>query len=252
MRSEPKRPVARLLRSEMRIIFSVVLVVIGILLGPGLLATSAADDDGVALGILYDTSGSMNEPVPNSHGSTSPKYIIANRAVLAIVKQIQTFATNGVTGAPRKVDVGLFTFSKDGAQEVVKLGAFDPGAIEKWVKDFSKPSGGTPLGNALKTVSQAVIDSPMPRKHVLVITDGANTIGPAPDRVIPDINRAADKKQTSVFTHFIAFDVDAKVFSGVKKQGANVASAADESQLNSQLDFILQNQILLEKPSNKK
>jgi hypothetical protein len=38
----------------------------------------------------------------------------------------------------------------------------------------------------------------------------------------------------------------------VKKQGASVASAADESQLNSQLDFILQNQILLEKPSKTK
>ena len=235
----------------MRVIFSVVLVTIGIFLGPGLSASSAADDDGVALGILYDTSGSMNEPVPNSHGSTSPKYVIANRAVLAIVKQIQTFATNGVTGTPRKVDVGLFTFSKDGAQEVVKLGPFDPSAIQNWATNFSKPTGATPLGNALRTVSQAVLDSPMPRKHVLVITDGANTVGPAPDRVMPDINRAADKKQNSVFVHFIAFDVDAKVFSGVKKQGANVASAADETQLNSQLDFILQNQILLEKPSKK-
>jgi hypothetical protein len=46
--------------------------------------------------------------------------------------------------------------------------------------------------------------------------------------------------------------VDAKVFNGVKKQGASVASAADETQLNSQLDFILQNQILLEKPSKTK
>jgi hypothetical protein len=236
----------------MRILFSVVLVTIGILLGPGLLVASAADDDGVALGILYDTSGSMSEAVPNSHGSTSPKYVIANRAVLAIVKQIQAFTTNGVTGAPRTVDVGLFTFSKDGAQEVVKLGPFDPGAIEKWVEDFSKPAGATPLGNALRTASQAVMDSPMPRKHVLVITDGANTVGPAPDQVLPAINRAAEKKQDSLFVHFIAFDVDAKVFNGVKKQGASVASAADETQLNSQLDFILQNQILLEKPSKTK
>jgi hypothetical protein len=216
-----------------------------------LLHLSAADDDGVALAILYDTSGSMNDPVADSHGASSPKFVIANRALLAVVKQIQVFTTNGVTGAPRKVDVGLFIFNQNGAQEVVKLGPFDPDAIQKWAKSFSKPNGGTPLGNALKTVSQAVIDSPQPRKHVLVITDGANTVGPAPDQVMGAITRAADKKQASLFTHFIAFDVDAKVFSGVKKQGANVASAADESQLNSQLDFILQNQILLEKPSKK-
>jgi hypothetical protein len=236
----------------MRIISSVVLVTMGVLLGLGSLPVFAADDDGVALGILYDTSGSMNEPVPNSRGSSSPKYVIANRALLAIVKQVQTFTTNGVTGAPRKVDVGLYTFSKDGAKEVVKLGAFDPDAIQKWVANFSKPDGGTPLGNSLRTVSQAVLNSPMPRKHVLVITDGMNTVGPDPDKVMPAINRAAEKKQNPVFVHFIAFDVDAKVFNGVKKQGASVASAADESQLNSQLDFILQNQILLEKPSKTK
>lgn len=251
MRSEPKRPVEGRSRSRMRITFSVLLVFIGILWGPGLVAASAADDDGVALGILYDTSGSMNDPVPNSKGTTSPKYMIANRALLAVVKQIQVFTTNGVSGAPKKVDVGLFTFSPSGAQEVVKLAPFDADAIQKWAKGFSQPNGGTPLGNALRTVSQAVIDSPQPRKHVLVITDGANTVGPSPEQVMGSITRAAEKKQGSVFIHFIAFDVDAKVFKGVKSQGADVASAADEAQLNSQLDFILQNQILLEKPSKK-
>jgi len=122
----------------MRIIPSVLALTLAVILGPGLLRVSAADDDGVALGILYDTSGSMKESVPDSHGSTSPKYVIANRAVLAIVKQIQGFVTNGTPDAPRKVDVGLFIFDKNGAQEVVKLAPFDPGAIEKWAKDFSK------------------------------------------------------------------------------------------------------------------
>src|SRR4051794_10518389 len=159
MRGVSKRPVARRTRSKMRIISSVVLVTVGILLGPGLLHLSAADDDGVALGILYDTSGSMNDSVADSHGASSPKYVVANRALLAVVKQIQDFTTNGVTGTPRKVDVGLFIFNQSGAQEVVKLGPFDPDAIQKWAKGFSKPNGGTPLGNALRTVSQAVIDS---------------------------------------------------------------------------------------------
>ena len=91
----------------------------------------------------------------------------------------------------------------------------------------------------------------MSRKHVLVITDGMNTIGSDPATVLPEVNRAAEKKKNPVFVHFIAFDVNAKVFDGVKKQGATVASAANETELNSQLDFILQNQILLEKPSKK-
>jgi von Willebrand factor type A domain len=237
----------------MRIISSIVLVAIGLLLGPGSLPASAADDDGVALGILYDTSGSMSDRVPDSHGGTSPKYLVANHALLDVVKQIEAYTTNGVSGAPRKIDVGLFTFSSSGgAQEVVKLGPFNAGAIRNWTTNFSSPTGGTPLGNALRTVSRDVLNSPMPRKHVLIITDGENTVGPAPDKVLPEVNRAAEKKQSPVFVHFIAFDVDAKVFNGVKKAGASVASAADETQLNSQLDFILQNQILLEKPSTTK
>ena len=235
----------------MRIIPSLAVVTVGLLLGLGSLPVLAADDDGVALAILYDTSGSMRDDVPNSHGSSSPKYVIANRALLAVVKQIQAYATNGPAGAPRKVDVGLYTFSKDGAQEAVKFGPFDAAAIQNWAKNFSNPSGGTPLGNSLRTVSKAVLDSPLPRKHVLIITDGMNTVGPEPDKILPSVNKAADKKQTTVFVHFIAFDVKANVFDGVKKQGASVASAADEKELNAQLDFILQNQILLEKPSTK-
>ena len=43
-----------------------------------------------------------------------------------------------------------------------------------------------------------------------------------------------------------AFDVDAKVFDPVKKLGATVVGAADETQLNNQLQFILQKKILLE------
>ena len=49
----------------MRIIPSVAMVAVGFLLGLGSLPVSAAVDDGVALGILYDTSGSMSDPVPN-------------------------------------------------------------------------------------------------------------------------------------------------------------------------------------------
>ena len=221
------------------------------ILGPGLLQLSAADEDGVALAILYDTSGSMKDNVPDSSGSRSPKYVIANRALMAVVKQIQAFATNGSAG-PRRIDVGLFTFEKGTAKEVVKFGPFDAGAIESFAKDFSNPNGGTPLGNALQKVSQAVLNSPLPRKHVLVITDGINTVGPDPAQVLPGINRKAEQQKQAVFVHFIAFDVDAAIFDPIKKQGATVVGAANESQLNSQLDFILQNQILLEKPTKTK
>lgn len=234
----------------MRIIPSV-LVCLAILLGPGLLHLSAADNDGVALGILYDTSGSMKDPVPDSSGSTSPKYVIANHALLSIVNQIQTFSTNTAAGKPPQIDVGLFTFRGAGAAPVVELGPFDAEAIRTWTRKFRTPEGGTPLGEALNAVAHSVLDSSQPRKHIIVITDGVNNIGPDPAEMLPVINYRAESKKTPVFVHFIAFDVDAHVFDAVKKAGATVVAAADEKQLNSQLDFILQNQILLEKPSTR-
>ena len=89
---------------------------------------------------------------------------------------------------------------------------------------------------------------------MLVITDGINTAGPDPASVMPRLMQLAEQKRTTLSVHFVAFDVNAKVFEGVKKLGATVVSAADEAQLNRQLEFILQKKILLEdeEPPRKK
>jgi hypothetical protein len=44
----------------------------------------------------------------------------------------------------------------------------------------------------------------------------------------------------------VAFDVAAKVFDPVKKQGATVVSAANELELKTQIDSLLGKKILLE------
>ena len=206
----------------------------------------AADEDGVALAIIYDTSGSMHDSVPNREGGRSPKYIIANRALAAVAKQIQAFATNSAGGAPRKVDVGLFVFSGNTARQAVKFGPFDEAALQQFARTFASPNGNTPLGNALAVASRTVLNSPLSRKHVLIITDGLNTEGPTPDRVMPGLKQQAEQKNTTLSVHFVAFDVDAKQFASVKKLGATVVGAADEKQLNTQLEYILQRKILLE------
>ncbi len=100
----------------------------------------AADEDGVALAIIYDTSGSMHDAVRDSTGRSSPKYIIANRALVAVAKQIQAFATSNAGGAPRKVEAGLFVFSGDSAREAVKFGPFDAAALEQFARSFSSPT----------------------------------------------------------------------------------------------------------------
>src|SRR5947209_12804358 len=147
-------------------------------LGFGSRAAIAAENDGVALAIIYDTSGSMKDPVPDQSGKSSPKYIIANRALLAVTEEIGSFATNNPAGTPRKIETGLFVFQGEGARQAVRFGPFDPETLRAFARHFSSPNGNTPLGNALATAGHAVLNSPLSRKHVLIITDGMNTAGP--------------------------------------------------------------------------
>jgi hypothetical protein len=219
----------------------------GALLPLGAAAGAASPEEGVALAIVYDTSGSMKELVPDRAGGRSPKYVIANRALETIANQLQAFASGPASaGPPRKIETALIIFDNGRPRVALPLRAFKAAALRDWARRFASPSGGTPLGNALRTAGQAVLRSPLTRKHVLVITDGLNTVGPAPERVMPDLKREAAAQQTSLEMHFIAFDVDAKQFEPLKKLGATVVGAADEKQLSSQLDYILQRKILLE------
>lgn len=206
---------------------------------------AAAEEDGVAVAILYDTSGSMKDPVRDAKGQRSPKHVIAKRALESIARRLQAFATNTAAG-PRPMKVGLYAFSGNGARELVRFGPFDGRDIESWTRNLPPPNAGTPLGNALTTGAQAVLRSGLTRKHVLIITDGLNTVGPEPASVFPGLRRQAQAQQTTLSAHFVAFDVDARVFDGLKKQGATVVGAADETQLNTQLEFILARKILLE------
>src|SRR2546430_7112245 len=63
----------------------------------------AGAEEGVAVAIIYDTSGSMKDSVRDQSGKQAPKYVIANRALIAIAKQIQAFATNSTGGGEREV-----------------------------------------------------------------------------------------------------------------------------------------------------
>lgn len=225
-------------------LFSIASVLALLAFAPGL--ACGAEQEGVAVAIVFDTSGSMQESVRDKAGGWSPKYKIAARALQAVASQLEVYTTNTAGGTQRKLQAGLFIFSGSGAREAIKLGPLNAQELRRWARGFSGPSGGTPLGAAVETASQALLKSGIARKHVLVITDGMNTLGADPARVIPTLNKQAEKAQTKLAFHFIAFDVNAAVFEPVKKLGATVVGASDEKQLNSQLDFILQRKILLE------
>jgi len=210
--------------------------------------TEAAE--GLALAIVYDTSGSMREAVPTADGKKAAKYLIGNRALENIIQRIDHFSTNSPLLHP--VQAGLFVFQGQGVREAVPFGPFHSARMLDWVKSYRGPDSGTPLGAAIEAASRPVLASKLDQKHILVITDGQNTIGPDPVVIVPRIQKAAESRGSSVFLHFVAFDIDAKVFSPLKKLGVTVVGAADEKQLNQQLEFILEQKILLEKEEPKK
>lgn len=214
------------------------------------LASLAADQDGIALAIVYDTSGSMKEPVRTADGKQAAKWVIGNRSLEQIIRRVEHFATN--SSPPKTIHVGLFIFKGNGAAEAVKFGPFMPDALRDWVKQYRGPDSGTPLGITIETASRALMNSKFSAKHILVVTDGINTSGPDPVAVVPKINKASESKGSPIFIHFVAFDIDAKVFAPLKKLGVTVVGAVDEKQLGQQLEFILEEKILLEKEPGKK
>src|SRR5687767_9568209 len=94
----------------------------------------AADQDGIALAIVYDTSGSMKEMVRTANGQQAAKYVIGNRALEQIVRRIEKFATNSVP--PRTIHSGLYVFSRTNPLDADKFGRFDPPAILDWIKQY--------------------------------------------------------------------------------------------------------------------
>ena len=205
-------------------------------------AASAADND-VAVAIVYDTSGSMNDGVKGKSGGGEPKFQIANRALASIVARLEKFNASG----GRKVQAGLFTFSDKGAREIVKPGPFDAAAMRAGLAALGKPKGGTPLGSAIDEAARAIAKVKASARHVLIVTDGENTVGPPPEAFLPKLQQDAAKSGGSLHFHFVAFDVDARVFAAVKKLGVTLAAAGDETQLNEKLTYILEEKILLEK-----
>src|SRR5262249_10016299 len=144
---------------------SLCLLTLGCLLLTGTEARAAEAQDGVALAIVYDTSGSMREPVRTADGQRAAKYVIGNRALEHIVHRIERFATNA--SAPRVVHAGLFVFNGTGVREAVKFGPFEAQRLLDWIKSYRGPNSGTPLGTALDAASKAVLNSKLTQKHVL-------------------------------------------------------------------------------------
>lgn len=203
-------------------------------------------EDGVALAIVYDTSGSMEEAVADANGGATAKYVVANRALESVIARLEQYVQGATEEFPRPLDVGLVRFQGTRATIAVPFGPFDPVALRRFAAAFDDPEGSTPLGRAVELASREVLRSPRIRKHVIVITDGRNTDGPTPETILRDVDEITRAAGVVVRGHFVAFDVDAKVFDGVRGFGADVVPAANAIELDARLADILDRQVLLE------
>ncbi|MEI6032751.1 MAG: vWA domain-containing protein [Verrucomicrobiae bacterium] len=194
-------------------------------------AADQAARPGVAIAIVYDTSGSMGDPVASSKNAQEPKYKVAGEALKAIIEKIDTFAKT------TPVEATLITFQ--GPQ--VRLARWEKAPFEKWLAAFSDPRANTPLGEAIASAGKALEGSSLAKKHIVVLTDGESNGELKPELAL----RKLKGKPGAPQVYIIAFDVKSQAFDAVKKEGALVLPATGKT-LEAGLTTLFSKKILLE------
>ncbi|MET0262902.1 MAG: VWA domain-containing protein [Rariglobus sp.] len=214
--------------------------------------TAFAQVADVALVVVYDTSGSMRSPIRTQGGSLEAKHVVAKRAFSAVIDRLERFtkpsADASATSPAKRLDLAIVIFSGSRAQVALPMAPLNGDATRKWLSALATPDSGTPLGDAIAQAGRILNATPALSKHLLVLTDGENTTGISPHAAVKALQKPEPSHPTPVFVHVLALDISPSVFSALQKAGATLVGAADEKQLQSQLDFILENQILVEAP----
>ena len=193
--------------------------------------------EGLAAAIAIDVSGSMDEAVTGENGRKEPKIDIARRAALDLVEQFASYARDH---QDEPVLLGVYEFSRRrGEPDCRTVVAMGPPDRERAASAVARldADGGTPIGQAMITAKRALDETGLTRRHLLVVTDGENTDGVAPDRVALAIGKRPDAERPSIY--FVAFDIEASRFSRVRDAGGLVLSAANATELNTTLDALL-------------
>ena len=206
--------------------------------------SNAPAREGLAAAILIDVSGSMEQEVAGEGGQDERKIDIARRAAASLVAEFDRYATDQ-RGEP--VMLGVYEFSERGDQPDLRpllpmaaiSGRTDVGNLSRAVAE-----GGTPIGSAMIAAKHELDATGLSRRHLLVVTDGENTDGVAPDRVAAAISRRPEAERPSIY--LVAFDIDASQFSGVRDAGALLMSAGNAQELSVTLDALLRGKILVE------
>jgi Mg-chelatase subunit ChlD len=191
---------------------------------------------GAAVAILVDTSGSMKEEAP---GDNRPKAVVAREALEAMFDATESLIA---TRPDFAVKVGIYSFSSE-ASIVLPMQSFNRTAIRDALARLPRPGGGTAIGEAMAAARPDLYRAGVFRKYLLVVTDGENTAGRAPDQVAREIFR---KSERAVEIYFVAFDTSADRFSFLKQVQGDVMGAGNGPELTKALDEIYRGRILAE------
>lgn len=204
-----------------------------------------APREGLAAAILIDVSGSMDDEVRGESGRDEQKIEIARRAARDLIEQFARYAEDH---RDEPVLLGLYEFSersgKPDCRAVIPMGPPDRSRSEQALASM-RARGGTPIGNAMIIGKRELDATGLSRRHLLVVTDGDNTNGFAPDVVTAAINRRPETERPSIYV--VAFDIEARRFERVRDAGALLLGASNARELNATLDSLLRGQILIEK-----
>lgn len=200
-------------------------------------AAQVTRDDGLAIMIVVDISGSMDGNVPDANGE-APKLQIAKRNVLQLVQQAQEFAAQH---PDRKIMLGVVAFSGS-ARMVVGLSKPDLEAARPLVEALHT-EGGTAIGDAMIFAKEQLDATNLSKMHIMTVTDGENNSGQQPESVVS----AFAKLQPPPAMYLIGFDVNASVYSGVKSAGCLVLGASNGTELREKMKGIFDTKILVEK-----
>ena len=194
--------------------------------------------DGIGVAIVVDVSGSMSGQVNDTGGAKAAKDAIARRAVRELFTRGEGFCQRN---PERTVEVGLYRFDNE-ASQVMGFAKPNAAAANGPIESL-RPSGGTAIGAAILKAKQDLDATGLSAKHIVVVTDGENTSGPTPAEVAAEMA----KNPSPPAVYMVAFDVSAGVFQQVKSSGWSVYSASDAAELQTALDTIFGENILLEK-----
>ncbi len=208
-------------------------------------ASSEPQREGLAAAIVIDVSGSMKDSVRGEGGIRERKIDIARRAAKDLVEQFARYADEhkGET-----VLLGIYEFSERSGEAdmrpIIRMAPPDRARADVALATL-RPEGGTPIGNAMIAAKRELDRTALTRRHLLVVTDGENTDGFQPEKVASAINRRPEAERPSIY--FVAFDIEASRFHGVRDAGGLVLAAANGRELNETLDNLLRGKILVEK-----